>query len=71
MTDKAVVDAQNGVGRRDNDGLHKRRGIWHYKLKVDGSWKEISTRTSGSLQVTGRPQWLASSVRDLTDTRSF
>jgi len=28
---------------RDTDGLHKRRGIWHYKLKVAGRWKEIST----------------------------
>ena len=32
--------------RRDNDGLHKRRGIWHFKLKVAGRWKEVSTRTS-------------------------
>ena len=30
---------------RDRDGLHKRRGIWHYKLKIDGCWREISTRT--------------------------
>jgi integrase len=29
--------------RKDNDGLHKRRGIWHYKLKVGGKWKEFST----------------------------
>jgi len=28
---------------RDEDGLHKRRGIWHYKLKVAGRWKELST----------------------------
>ena len=32
--------------RRDNDGLHKRRGIWHYKLKGGGRWREMSTRTS-------------------------
>src|SRR5438045_2853228 len=31
------------AGRRDNDGLHKRRGIWHFKLKIGGKWKEIST----------------------------
>ena len=31
--------------RRDNDGLHKRRGIWHYKLKIQGRWKEYSTGT--------------------------
>ena len=28
---------------RDKDGLHKRRGIWHYKLKIAGKWKEVST----------------------------
>jgi hypothetical protein len=33
----------NGAKLRDKDGLHKRRGIWHYKLKVGGRWKEIST----------------------------
>jgi integrase len=31
---------------RDNDGLHKRRGIWHYKLKIAGKWKEVSTGTT-------------------------
>lgn len=31
---------------RDNDGLHKRRDIWHYKLKIAGRWKEISTKTT-------------------------
>src|ERR1700674_1985576 len=31
---------------RDKDGLHKRRGIWHYKLKVAGKWKELSTKTT-------------------------
>jgi integrase len=29
----------------DKDGLHKRRGIWHYKLKIAGKWKEFSART--------------------------
>src|ERR1700678_1001981 len=28
-----------------NDGLHKRRGVWHYKLRIDGRWRELSTRT--------------------------
>jgi hypothetical protein len=28
--------------RKDNDGLHRRRGVWHYKLKVGGKWKEYS-----------------------------
>src|SRR5258708_3084480 len=31
---------------RDKDGLHKRRGIWHYKLKVAGKWKEFSTKST-------------------------
>ena len=30
---------------RDKDGLHKRRGIWHFKLKIGSRWREISTRT--------------------------
>ena len=29
---------------RDKDGLHKRRGIWHYKLKIAGKYKEFSTK---------------------------
>ena len=29
----------------DNDGLHKRRGVWYYRLRVDGRWKELSART--------------------------
>jgi len=32
--------------QRDNDGLHKRRGIWHYKLKISGKWKEVSAKTT-------------------------
>ncbi len=32
--------------RRDRDGLHKRRGVWHYKLKIAGRWRETSTRTT-------------------------
>jgi len=32
--------------RIDKDGLHKRRGIWHYKLKIAGKWKEVSTKTT-------------------------
>ena len=36
--------------RRDNDGLHKRRGIWHYKLKIAGRWQEISTHTKNYQQ---------------------
>ena len=32
--------------RRDRDGLHKRRATWHFKLKIEGRWREFSTRTS-------------------------
>jgi len=32
--------------QRDNDGVHKRRGIWHYKLKISGKWKEYSAKTT-------------------------
>jgi integrase len=32
-------------GVKDNDGLHKRRGIWHTRVKIDGRWKELSLGT--------------------------
>jgi integrase len=47
--EKVMIDTEVKVKeskRKDNDGLHKRRGIWHYKLKVGGRWREFSTRTS-------------------------
>ena len=31
--------------RRDNDGLHKRRGIWYYALNVDGERRFFSAKT--------------------------
>jgi len=31
--------------KKDNDGLHKRRGIWHTRVKIDGRWKELSLGT--------------------------
>jgi integrase len=37
-----VTTAERATSR-NNDGLHKRRGIWHYKLRVGGKWKEFST----------------------------
>ena len=40
-----TTNATSSNNRRDTDGLHKRRGIWHYKLRVAGRWKEISTGT--------------------------
>ncbi len=47
-TDTSMLEgvAERTGKSRDNDGLHRRRGIWHYKIKVGGRWKEVSTRTS-------------------------
>jgi hypothetical protein len=36
--------------KRDRDGLHPRRGIWHYKVREGGRWKEVSTGTRSYLQ---------------------
>ena len=44
-TPKVVRVEPKARPRRDNDGLHKRRGIWHYKLKIQGRWREYSTGT--------------------------
>jgi integrase len=41
---EAVVTQVALPKARDKDGLHKRRGIWHYKLKIGGKWKEVSTK---------------------------
>jgi hypothetical protein len=30
---------------KDNDGLHKRRGIWHTRVKINGQWRELSLGT--------------------------
>lgn len=38
------------IKARDKDGLHKRRGIWHYKLKIGGKWRECSTKTTNYQQ---------------------
>lgn len=32
--------------RRDNDGLHRRRGVWYYTLNVKGTRRFFSTRTA-------------------------
>ena len=42
----AMNDDLAQAKRIDKDGLHKRRGIWHYKLKIAGKWKEVSTKTT-------------------------
>jgi hypothetical protein len=40
------VKVKNATAKpRDNDGLHKRRGIWHYKMKVGRNRREVSART--------------------------
>ena len=38
-----LIEPKPKLVLRDRDGLHKRRGIWHYKLKVEGRWRECST----------------------------
>lgn len=45
ITNDAMKSAAPKSGRRDKDGLHRRRGVWHYKLKISGRWKEFSTKT--------------------------
>jgi integrase len=42
----AQKEPQEEQRKKDNDGIHKRRGIWHFKIKVAGRWKEMSTHTS-------------------------
>ena len=32
--------------KKDNDGLHKRRGIWYFRAKVGGRVRDLSTRTA-------------------------
>lgn len=49
IVETVTEQASNGKSR-DKDGLHKRRGIWHFRLKVAGRWKEISTRTKNYRQ---------------------
>ena len=41
-----ITQTPSESNRRDRDGLHKRRGVWHYKLKIAGRWRETSTRTT-------------------------
>ena len=48
-----VVPNPRGSPRRDRDGLHKRRGIWHYKLKIDGKWRECSAKTKDYREAKG------------------
>jgi integrase len=31
--------------KKDRDGLHKRRGIWEYRLLIDGTWRAFSAGT--------------------------
>jgi integrase len=46
VTATESTPAKEQAQRKDNDGLHKRRGIWHYKLKIGGKWKEFSTHAT-------------------------
>jgi integrase len=40
-----VKQRSNPPERRDNDGLHKRRGIWYYALTIRGRRRFFSTKT--------------------------
>jgi len=42
---RAQEEPQEEQRRKDNDGLHKRRGIWHTRVKIDGKWRELSLET--------------------------
>jgi integrase len=52
--------------QRDNDGLHKRRGIWYYTLTIDGQRRFFSTQTRNYTEArTAR----AKAVRDQQENR--
>src|SRR5262247_1480318 len=38
-------DEQQEKPKKDNDGLHKRRGIWFFRAKVGGRVRDLSTKT--------------------------
>lgn len=42
---KRETDSPADAGHRDNDGLHKRRGIWYYSLEVNGNRRFFSAKT--------------------------
>ncbi len=46
QTDIPTPAGESPPKLRDTDGLHKRRGIWHYKLKIGRKWTEVSTKTT-------------------------
>lgn len=39
-----MSDSETEPRKRDNDGLHKRRGIWYYSLVIDGERRFFSTK---------------------------
>jgi integrase len=50
-------EPQEEQRKKDNDGLHKRRGIWHTRHKLDGKWHEISLETRNYKEArTNRPK---------------
>lgn len=54
---------------RDNDGLHKRRGVWYYCLTVDGKRRFFSTKTrSYSEARTVRSQAIKAQLEGLLPT---
>ena|SRR5262245_60112974 len=38
-------DEQQEKAKKDNDGLHKRRGIWYFRAKVGERVRDLSTKT--------------------------
>ena len=40
-----IIEA-SGVPSKDRDGLFRHRDIWHFKLKLNGRWRQFSTKTS-------------------------
>ncbi|MGA7239695.1 MAG: tyrosine-type recombinase/integrase [Bryobacteraceae bacterium] len=40
-----MQEKRSSEPRRDNDGLHKRRGIWYYALTINGERRFFSTKT--------------------------
>ncbi len=45
MAEQIKVIAAGGAPARDNDGLHRRRGIWHATIRVGGKLRELSLHT--------------------------
>ncbi|MGH9478503.1 MAG: hypothetical protein ACRD1A_04680 [Terriglobales bacterium] len=63
-TQLRVIEADGKAPARDNDGLHKRRGIWEFRLKLDGKWRAFST---GTTNINEARRFRASKAKELAD----